>query len=144
MAVEIQNNHVPHVWYVDASLDQQLQTLCRVCSIYASVTNLFDQSHPVRVSACTPNSAQRSLRVFPTIVSGAISESVHVWRWALNERASGGCWIQFSVRLTLPSSIDPAKGLTCTNSFEGGAEAGRAYDPDVDGAACKSPAGVSS
>src|SRR5262249_7091662 len=47
MAAEIQNNHVPHVWYVDATLDRQMQSLCDDCSLYASVSNIFDQRPPL-------------------------------------------------------------------------------------------------
>jgi hypothetical protein len=46
LAAEIQNNHVPHVWYVDTTIDRQLRSLCGDCSVYASVSNLFDQSPP--------------------------------------------------------------------------------------------------
>lgn len=46
MPGEIENNHVPHIWYVDATLNRQMQSLCGTCSVYASVGNLFDQSPP--------------------------------------------------------------------------------------------------
>lgn len=43
---DIQNNRVPHIWYVDATVDRRLRGLCAACSIYASVTNLFDEEPP--------------------------------------------------------------------------------------------------
>jgi iron complex outermembrane receptor protein len=46
LVAEIQNSRVPHVWYVDATLDRQLRFLCADCSMYASVSNLFDQKPP--------------------------------------------------------------------------------------------------
>ena len=46
MSAEIQNNHVPHVWYVDATVDQRLGSFCAGCSVYAAVSNLFDQRPP--------------------------------------------------------------------------------------------------
>jgi len=46
MSADLQNNHVPHVWYVDASIDQRLPFLCDNCSAYASVSNLFDRDPP--------------------------------------------------------------------------------------------------
>jgi iron complex outermembrane receptor protein len=46
MSAEIQNNHVPHVWYADATVEQQLKVLCAGCSAYAAVSNLFDQEPP--------------------------------------------------------------------------------------------------
>jgi outer membrane receptor protein involved in Fe transport len=46
MSADIQNNHVPHVWYVGATIDQQLSSLCGNCSAYVSVSNLFDRDPP--------------------------------------------------------------------------------------------------
>ncbi len=46
MSATVQNNHVPHVWYVGASIDQRLTALCGDCSVYASVSNLLDRSPP--------------------------------------------------------------------------------------------------
>ena len=46
MSADIQNNHVPHVWYVDATVDQRLASVCGECSVYAAVSNLFDQRPP--------------------------------------------------------------------------------------------------
>jgi iron complex outermembrane recepter protein len=46
LANEIQNNTVPHVWYVGTTLNRQLQGLCGECSVYFSVNNLFDQEPP--------------------------------------------------------------------------------------------------
>jgi len=46
MSAEIQNNRVPHVWYVGATIDRRLRSVCGDCSIYASVNNLFDRNPP--------------------------------------------------------------------------------------------------
>jgi hypothetical protein len=46
MAAEIQNDHVPHVWYVGATLEQRLQLLGADCAAYAAVSNLFNQEPP--------------------------------------------------------------------------------------------------
>ena len=46
LAYEIQNDRVPHVWYVNTTLDRQLVALCGECSVYFSVNNLFNQDPP--------------------------------------------------------------------------------------------------
>ena len=46
MSSEVQNNHVPHVWYIGASIDRRLRFLCNDCSVYASMHNLFDRAPP--------------------------------------------------------------------------------------------------
>lgn len=46
LSAELQNNHVPHVWYVGATIEQRLGFLCTDCSAYAAVNNLFDQPPP--------------------------------------------------------------------------------------------------
>lgn len=46
MAAEIQNDTVPHVWYVDTTIERRLHNLCGDCSVYASVSNLFDRKPP--------------------------------------------------------------------------------------------------
>lgn len=46
MSAEIQNNHVPHVWYVDATVDHRLGYFCGDCSLYVAASNLFDQRPP--------------------------------------------------------------------------------------------------
>lgn len=42
----IQNNHVPHVWYLDATVQQGIPSLGRECFVYASVNNLLNQAPP--------------------------------------------------------------------------------------------------
>lgn len=46
MSGEVQNNHVPHVWYIGASIDRRLRFLCSDCSVYAAVHNLLDRAPP--------------------------------------------------------------------------------------------------
>lgn len=46
MSATIENNHVPDVWYVGATVDHRLQDLCGDCSLYVSVSNLLDQDPP--------------------------------------------------------------------------------------------------
>ena len=46
MSSEVQNNHVPHVWYVGATIEHRLRFLCTDCSAYGAVNNLFDQAPP--------------------------------------------------------------------------------------------------
>lgn len=43
LAADIQNDHVPAVWYVNAAIDRRLSKLC---SVYASVSNVLDRSPP--------------------------------------------------------------------------------------------------
>jgi iron complex outermembrane recepter protein len=42
----IQNNHVPHVWYLGATVQQGMPFLGRDCFAYASVNNLLNQKPP--------------------------------------------------------------------------------------------------
>jgi iron complex outermembrane recepter protein len=46
LASEIENNQVPHVFYMDTTLERRWQGLCSGCSIYASISNLFNQNPP--------------------------------------------------------------------------------------------------
>lgn len=46
MDAEIENDRVPHVWYVNASLEQRVHQICAECFLYAAVNNLFDQAPP--------------------------------------------------------------------------------------------------
>ena len=46
MSAEIENDHVPHVWYVGASIDHRLRFLRGDCSLYAAVDNLLDRDPP--------------------------------------------------------------------------------------------------
>jgi iron complex outermembrane receptor protein len=43
---EIQNDHVPHVWYLGATVQHGLPLLGRDCVVYASVNNLLNQAPP--------------------------------------------------------------------------------------------------
>ena len=46
MAGEIQNNHVPHVWYVDLSLDHRFRWRGADWSAYAALSNVLDEAPP--------------------------------------------------------------------------------------------------
>lgn len=46
MSAEIQNNHVPHVWYVDANLERRFKINGAECAAFAAVGNLFDRAPP--------------------------------------------------------------------------------------------------
>lgn len=46
LASEIQDDHVPHVWYLGAGLRHQVPILGRTCTAYASVSNLLNQGPP--------------------------------------------------------------------------------------------------
>ena len=46
MSADIQNNHVPHVWYVDANVERQFKLRDAECAVFAAVSNLFDQAPP--------------------------------------------------------------------------------------------------
>ena len=42
----IQNNHVPHIWYLGVTVQQGVPLLGRDCFVYASVNNLLNQEPP--------------------------------------------------------------------------------------------------
>lgn len=46
LASEIQNDHVPHVWYVGASVRRELPIFGTACAAYASVNNILNQAPP--------------------------------------------------------------------------------------------------
>jgi iron complex outermembrane recepter protein len=46
MSEQIQNSHVPDVWYVNAAIDQRWRRLYGRCSVYAAANNLFDRDPP--------------------------------------------------------------------------------------------------
>jgi iron complex outermembrane receptor protein len=46
LASEIQNDHVPHVWYLGASVRYELPVHRGNCAAYAGVNNLLDQAPP--------------------------------------------------------------------------------------------------
>jgi outer membrane receptor protein involved in Fe transport len=46
MASQIENNHVPHVWYVGGGVNWDVPSGRCSCSLYANVNNLFNQAPP--------------------------------------------------------------------------------------------------
>ncbi len=46
MAADIENNHVPHVWYADVNIEHRFRFNEADCSAFVAVSNLFDREPP--------------------------------------------------------------------------------------------------